>query len=217
MSAITSCKHWSWCGYLQVQYQHFNASGGVTYTWSPTGGANSGITVTPSASTNYTVVASDAVGMYSLCNSECKCTWSSPCKSAINFPLCGSVATSMPGPGREHHTSGCQMVKPLRHQHYHRWRIFCTSDRCIRLQYHCIMQMSIPVHRSLSILEMFLLPGDSAVLDAGYSVWIIVGQMARQHKPLLWILPELMVWLLLTLPVALEHHCNSSGKSSSRL
>ena len=59
------------------------------------------------------------------------------------------------------------------------------SDRCIRVvPYHCfhIYAMSIPVHRSLSILKMCPSPGRQRSSDAGYSGMNYSWQMARQQN-----------------------------------
>ena len=205
MLAIACSKHWSGCGYLvQVQSTTLNASGGVTYTWSPTNGADYRYHCNSSRFPNYTVVASDAVGCTASATVNVN-VQSSPSKSAINFPLCRICCHWMP-PGGTSHTSGCQMVKP------HKSSTLPPPSGAYSVQvtdaYGCSTTASYQCQYRFidhdQSWKCVLLPGDSAILDAGVvPVWIIVGQMARQRKPLLWILRNL-VWLLLTLPVAVE-------------
>ncbi|MFN8142839.1 MAG: PKD domain-containing protein [Bacteroidia bacterium] len=146
-----------------------NASGGVTYTWSPTGGTNSGITVTPSASTNYTVVASDAVG----------CTASATVNVNVHNPLpvnlqsiflcAGSVATLDAGPGG---TSYQWLPNGETTQ-----VINITTGGAYSVQvtdaYGCSTTASCNVNTGSSITinlgNVSFCQGDSAVLDAGYS------------------------------------------------
>ncbi|MBK9524923.1 MAG: PKD domain-containing protein [Bacteroidetes bacterium] len=146
-----------------------SASGGVTYSWSPGGSTNSGISVTPSGSTNYTVVASDAVGCTASATVNVNVHTPPPVNLQSFFLCAGSVATLDAGPGGASYQwlPNGETTQVINIGSGGTYSVVVTDP------YGCSATASCNVSAGSSITinlgNVSFCQGDSATLDAGYS------------------------------------------------
>ncbi|HRH67362.1 MAG TPA: PKD domain-containing protein, partial [Bacteroidia bacterium] len=146
-----------------------NATGGVTYSWNPGGSTSSGISVSPSASTSYTVVASDAVGCTASAIVNVNVHTPPPVNLQSFFLCAGSVATLDAGPGGSSYQwlPNGETTQVINITNGGTYSVVVTDAFGCSANASCNVNAGSSI--SINLGNVSFCQGDSAVLDAGYS------------------------------------------------
>ena len=146
-----------------------NASGGVTYTWSPSGDTSSVITVNPSGSATYTVTASDAAGCTASATVNVNVHTPPPVNLQSFFLCAGSVATLDAGPGGVSYqwTPNGQTTQVINISGGGTYGVVVTDAFGCSASASCNVNTGSSI--SINLGNVAFCQGDSATLDAGYS------------------------------------------------